>query len=74
MSKGLKEDQTATQETLDALKEYWRQFIEWLKPKRGDAILLQIIKSILKIPVVLLVVALSPVVILVLLIAFAAVL
>lgn len=57
---------------LDYLSEYLKQLKEWLRPVPDDPLYLKIIKGFLKGIVVLLLTALSPVILLILIISFLA--
>ncbi|GEM_PF-4298978 len=63
---------SAFQPYIDLLKEKFIEFKAWLKPDISDPIGLQIVKLVLKIPLVLLAVLLSPIAIVLLLFAFIA--
>lgn len=64
------EEKTAREELTEWIKIKWEQFLHWLKPNTTDHQALQIIKTILKIPIVLLAIAASPVLLILLGIAF----
>ena len=66
----MQQDKSLSKELMDGLKKKWESFLQWLKPDPDDAIALQIIKTILKIPVLIIVLALSPVALVVLIFAF----
>lgn len=55
-----------TRSLMKRLNELWN----WLKPDKDETVILQLVKLVLKIPVFILVLALSPVVLAVLLIIF----
>ncbi|MFC3198163.1 hypothetical protein ACFOET_11125 [Parapedobacter deserti] len=61
---------TYRQEIRNFVRRLSGNFIEWLKPSPDDHWSVQILKTIGKIPVVLLLVALSPVLLVVLLLVF----
>lgn len=69
-----KEDQSLNEELIASMKEWVSSFLNWLKPNPNDLLLLKILKLVLKIPVLLFVILLSPILLIVLGIAFAAVL
>lgn len=59
-------------ELKDYLGEQLTELREWLRPEADDPLLLKIIKGILKAVVLLILTALSPVILLILIIAFLA--
>lgn len=65
------QDKTTTEELKDWIKESVEGFLNFLKPDPKDHLLLTIFKTILKIPVALFVVLISPVLLLLLGIIFA---
>ncbi|OJU74723.1 MAG: hypothetical protein BGO09_08185 [Bacteroidetes bacterium 47-18] len=70
MNKEQKE-KTAREELTDWVKESLAAFLTFLKPNPKDNLVLQIVKTILKIPVTLFIVLVSPVLLLILGIIFA---
>ncbi len=56
-----KEEKTIRQEVLDICKNLFFKIIDWLKPNPKDALTLTILKSILKLPVLLIIICLSPI-------------
>lgn len=65
-----KSKQTAAQEVLSIVRSRFKQFVTWLKPSPGEHWSLQALKLLAKIPVVLLAVALSPLLLVVMLLVF----
>jgi len=65
-----KNKQTAAQELLSIVRSRFRQFVDWLKPARDEHWSLQSLKLLAKIPVILLAVALSPLLLVVMLLVF----
>lgn len=53
-------DKTAREELLDLVKDLVLSFIEWIKPNPNDNLFLKIVKSILKIPIALFMLLVSP--------------
>lgn len=54
------------------LKEKIKEFKDWVKPNPEDAIGIQILKTLLKIPIILLAILVSPLALIVLVFAFVA--
>lgn len=54
-------EKTTREEIIDLVKESVINFIQWVKPSPGDPLYLKIAKTILKIPVALFVIMISPV-------------
>lgn len=63
-------DKSAGDEFKEWVWESLQEFIHWLRPNPNDGLLLKIVKSILKIPVALFMIIISPVLILILGIIF----
>lgn len=68
------EDESVREELRTFIQNKWNALQEWLKPNPDDSIAIQILKSIYKSLAVLVLIALSPVILLLLLIAFIGVL
>lgn len=65
-----KDEKTTGEEFRGLILDQFKAFFNWLKPNPGEKLSLQIVKFILKIPVVLLMIAASPVLIVVLIFVF----
>lgn len=63
-------NKTTTDELKELVSEKFEAIVNWLKPTVGENLFLQILKFILKIPVILLLIAASPIVIIVFIIVF----
>jgi hypothetical protein len=61
-----------SQEILTWLRGYWTQYKEWMKPEPNDPTVLTVIKTFFKGLTAILLVAISPVVIILLTVAFVA--
>jgi hypothetical protein len=72
-NKQQEQEETLREELQENIKNLLRQFMAWIKPNKSDAIYLQILKLLLKIPVLLIMTILSPILAIVLLFAFAVV-
>lgn len=68
------QEKTMYQELMDWMKELLKKFFQFFMPNPKDNILVQIVKTILKIPVAIIGIIMSPILLIVLLIAFAVVL
>ncbi len=66
----MQEQPTAKDELIALVKEKVLEFLLWLKPVKEDAFLLKVIKMVFKVPIALFVLLLSPVLMLILGIAF----
>jgi len=55
---------------IDFIKGWWRSLLEWVKPNPADGLFLKIVKMIFKSIILLILVALSPVILVVLLFVF----
>lgn len=62
--------QTIAQEVLSIVRSWFRQFVAWLKPSPGEHWSLQTLKLLAKIPIILLAIALSPLLLVVMLLIF----
>lgn len=67
-----KQEDSFFKEVLKLIRQNWNEYLEWIKPKQGDHWSLTIIKTFFKGLSAILFVALSPIVILILIIAFLA--
>jgi hypothetical protein len=65
-----KEEGRLRDEIKQKIRNYLRDFLNWLKPDKNQPLAVQIILFLIKLPVVLFVLALSPVFIIILIIAF----
>lgn len=65
-----KHEKSTREELIDWIKESGNDFLNFLKPNHEDNLLLQIFKTILKIPVALFVILVSPVLMVILGIIF----
>lgn len=63
-------EKTPTEELIELVKNLTKGFIDWLKPDQGEHLILKIIKIILKIPITLFIILVSPVLLLLLGIIF----
>ena len=61
---------TATDEIKETISSAYRKLEDWVRPKKGQPLFLQIVMFILKLPVLLLLLLLSPVLLVVLLLVF----
>lgn len=64
------EKKTVFAELRENLVALYRKFEDWLRPKKGQPLLIQIIVFILKLPLLFLLILLSPVLLVVLLLVF----
>ena len=69
-SRGEPKKRTATDEIKETISSAYRKLEDWVRPKKGQPLFLQIVMFILKLPVLLLLLLLSPVLLVVLLLVF----
>lgn len=70
----MEDEKTAAQELKAWMKDAYHNFIDFLKPNPQNHWSIQLIKSILKIPLVLISIVLSPILLVVLIVVFVLVL
>lgn len=68
------QEKSLAQEVREMIRDNAAAFLRWLKPAPQDPVVLQVIKTLFKLPVFLLVLVLSPVAFIILLFTFIAVL
>lgn len=67
-------DKNIREELIELVLENIKKFLEWMRPSAQDGLVLQILKTVLKIPVALFMIFISPVLFIILGIVFVAVL
>lgn len=69
-NKNIPEKQTIREEIWEAISSAYKALENWVRPKQGQPIVLQILIFVLKLPVLFLLLLLSPVLLVVLLLVF----